>query len=346
MKLSEIAALVNGSIKGDADLLITGVAGISNAVHGDITFLANAKALKELKSSKASAVLVNKETEGFEQAQVIVKNPQYAFAQLLEKFHPAIHSWRGISKDAFVSEKAVLDKDVTIYPFAFISDDVKIGSGTVIYPGVFIGTGSSVGSNCTIYPNSTIREGITIGNNVILHAGSVIGADGFGYVFENGKHNKIPQVGGVVIEDDVEIGANTAIDRATTGNTLIGKGTKIDNLIQIGHNVRVGKQVILVAQTGIGGSSEIGDGVLIGGQVAVADHTNVQAGAMIGARAGLMGNVPKGIFSGAPAIPHRDWLKSCAVFAVLPELKKRVAELEEKIKQFGSDKIEKTDNKQ
>ncbi|TAN45220.1 MAG: UDP-3-O-(3-hydroxymyristoyl)glucosamine N-acyltransferase [Nitrospirae bacterium] len=340
MKLSEIAALVNGSIKGDADLLITGVAGISNAAHGDITFLAGTKALKELKRSKASAVLVVRETEELEQAQVVVRNPQYAFAQLLEKFHPRIQSWNGTSKDAFVSENAVLDKDVTVYPFAFIGDGVRIGAGTVIYPGVFIGAGSSIGSNCTFYPNSTVREGITIGNNVILHAGAVIGADGFGYVFENGRHNKIPQVGGVIIEDDVEIGANTTIDRATTGNTVIGKGAKIDNLVQVGHNVRVGRHVILVAQTGIGGSSEIGDGVLIGGQVAVADHTKVEAGAMIGARAGLMGTVPKGIFSGAPAIPHRDWLKSCAVFAVLPELKKKVAELEEKLKRLSPDENE------
>lgn len=340
MKLSEIAALVNGSIKGDADLSITGVTGVSNAAHGDITFIANAKALKEMKRSKASAVLVSKETEELEQAQVVVKNPQYAFAQLLGCFHPKTESWSGVSKDAFVSEKAILDKDVTVYPFAFISDGVKIGAGTVIYPNVFIGADSSIGNSCTIYPNSTVREGVTIGNNVILHAGSVIGADGFGYVFENGNHNKIPQIGGVVIEDDVEIGANTTIDRATTGNTIIGKGTKTDNLVHVGHNVRVGRHVILIAQTGIGGSSEIGDGVLIGGQVAVADHTKVAAGAMIGARAGLMGNVPKGIFSGVPAIPHRDWLKSCAVFAVLPELKKRVAELEEKLRRLSPDESE------
>jgi UDP-3-O-[3-hydroxymyristoyl] glucosamine N-acyltransferase len=166
---------------------------------------------------------------------------------------------------------------------------------------------------------------------VIIHAGAVIGADGFGFVFENGKHNKIPQVGGVVIGDDVEIGANTTIDRATTGSTVIGPGTKIDNLVQVGHNVRVGRDVILVAQVGIGGSTEIGDGVMIGGQSAVAPHTVIEPGTMLAARSGLLGIVRKGVYAGAPIMPHRDWLKASAAFTKLPDLIKKVRDLEKEL---------------
>jgi UDP-3-O-[3-hydroxymyristoyl] glucosamine N-acyltransferase len=177
-----------------------------------------------------------------------------------------------------------------------------------------------------------IREGVAIGSRVIIHANAVIGSDGFGYVFEDGIHQKIPQVVGVIIEDDVEIGANVTIDRATTGNTVIGKGTKIDNLVQIGHNVTVGKNVILVAQVGIAGSSKIGDGVVLGGQVGVADHTTIEAGTMIGAKGGAMGEMKRSVYSGILPMPHREWLKAMAVFAKLPELHKKIKELEEKIK--------------
>src|SRR5208283_3202054 len=182
-----------------------------------------------------------------------------------------------------------------------------------------------------IFPNVTIRENTLIGDRVIIHAGAVIGSDGFGYVFEDGMHNKIPQVGNVSIEDDVEIGAGVTIDRATTGTTVIGKGTKIDNLVQVGHNVQVGKNVILVAQVAIGGSSIIGDGVMIGGQAGVSDHINVEAGAMIAAQSGVLGDVGRGIYGGSPAIPHREWLKASALFARLPELKKRIEELEKEV---------------
>ncbi len=177
----------------------------------------------------------------------------------------------------------------------------------------------------------TIRENTVIGDRVIVHPNAVIGSDGFGFVFEDGKHNKIPQVGNVRIEDDVEIGAGVTIDRATTGTTVIGKGNKIDNLVQIGHNVRVGSNVILVAQVGIAGSSQIGDGVILGGQAGVADHAVIEAGTMVAAQSGVMGEVKRGVYGGSPMIPHRDWLKATALFARLPELKKRIEELEKKI---------------
>lgn len=332
MKLKEIADLIGGEIIGGDDVEISGAAGISDAKEGDITFLSGTKLLNELKNSKASAVIVKGHVKGLEKPQIITKNPHYAFAQLLSRFYVKPYPCSGISKNAFVSDTAIMGQDITIYPFAYISDGVNIGSGTVIYPGVFIGENSSVGEKCLIYPNVAIREGVAIGSRVIIHANAVIGSDGFGYVFEEGMHQKIPQVGGVIIEDDVEIGANVTIDRATTGNTVIGKGTKIDNLVQIGHNVTVGKNVILVAQVGIAGSSKIGDGVILGGQVGVADHTTIEAGTMIGAKGGAMGEMKRNVYSGILPIPHREWLKAMAVFAKLPELHKKIKELEEKIK--------------
>ncbi len=332
MKLKEIAKIIDGEIVGESEVEITGVSGISDSKEGDITYLSDNKWLKKLQNSSASAVIVKEPMSDVKKPQITTKNPQYAFSRLLSLFYVRPHPYMGISEEAFVSDGALIGENVTVYPFAYISEGAEIGSGTVIYPGVFIGENARIGDSCLIYPNVTIRERVKIGSRVIIHGGAVIGADGFGYVFENGSHHKIPQVGGVVIEDDVEIGASSAIDRATTGNTLVGKGTKIDNLVQIGHNVHIGKNVIIVAQTGIGGSSEIGDGVILGGQTAVSDHATIEAGSMFGARSGVMGKVSRGVYSGAPVIPHRDWLKASAVFAKLPELSKKIKELEEKIK--------------
>ena len=180
----------------------------------------------------------------------------------------------------------------------------------------------------------TLRENVRIGNRVIIHAGSVIGSDGFGYVFDEGRHHKIPQVGGVIIEDDVEIGSNVSIDRATTGNTIIGAGTKIDNLVQIAHNVTIGKNSLIIAQVGVAGSTEIGDYVTLAGQVGIVDHVTIESGTIIGAQSGVLGNIAKGIYSGSPVMPHRDWLKTQAIIAKLPELYKKIRELEGKIKEL------------
>lgn len=332
MNLQDIATLIEGEIVGDKDIEITGVSGISDAKEGDITFLSDARWLKELKKSRASAVIVKQFVEDVQIPQIIAKNPQYAFAILLSRFYLKPHPHKGISKNAFVADATHIEDNVTIYPFAYVSEGARIGCGTIIYPGVFIGEDCIIGNNCIIYPNVVIREGAIIGSGVIIHPGAVIGSDGFGYVFENGSHHKIPQIGSVIIGDNVEIGANTTIDRATTGKTIIGKGTKIDNLVQIGHNVRVGENVILVAQIGIGGSSNIGDGVVLGGQVGVADHTTIEAGTMIGAKGGATGEMKRGIYSGMLPMPHKEWLKAMAVFARLPELNKKIKEIEEDIK--------------
>lgn len=337
MKLREIAEKISGEIKGDPDIEINGVAGITDAVEGDITFLSDNRYLKDCLSSKASCIIVREFIEDIKKTQIKVKNPYYAFAVLLEFFHPREREKEGISPLSYVSERARLGKGVTIYPFVYVSDDAQIGDDTVIYPFVFIGKGSSIGSSCLVYSNVTIREGIRIGDRVIIHAGAIIGSDGFGYVFEGGRHYKIPQIGGVLIEDDAEIGANVTIDRATTGNTIIGKGTKIDNLVQIGHNVRVGENTVIVAQVGIGGSAIIGNRVMLGGQAGVSDHAIIEDGTMVGAQSGVMGHLKQGIYSGTPVIQHRDWLKASALFARLPEIMKRIKEIEDKLERVTRD---------
>ncbi|MBI3377882.1 MAG: UDP-3-O-(3-hydroxymyristoyl)glucosamine N-acyltransferase [Nitrospirae bacterium] len=331
MKLREIAELLGGELAGNPDIEIKGAAGISDAEDGDITFLATAKLTSECIESKASAVIVKDTVPEIKKPQLKVSNPLYAFARLLEHFYVKPFIASGISDKAYVSDKAQIGENVSVYPLAFVSDRASIGSKTVIYPGVFIGENSSIGDECIIYPNVTIRENVKIGNRVIIHSGAVIGSDGFGYVMEKGIHYKIPQVGGVIIGDDVEIGANVTIDRATTGNTIIGSGTKIDNLVQIAHNVKIGANSIVIAQVGIAGSTEIGNYVILGGQVGVADHAKIDDGVMVGAQSGAMGHVKKGIYSGSPMIPHRDWLKAMAIFAKLPELNKKIKEVEDKI---------------
>ncbi len=331
MTLKDIAAVLGGELLGDGAIEITGVSGITDAQEGDITYLSGTKWLKAAKESRAAAILVKEPVKDIEKAQIKIGNPQYAFAKLLSLFYVKPYRCEGVSGQAFVSDEAVVGEEVTIYPFAYVADGAVIGKRSIIHPGVFVGRNSSIGEGSLLYPNVVVREGITIGSRVIIHAGAVIGADGYGYVFEEGSHQKIPQIGGVIVEDDVEIGANTTIDRATTGNTIIGRGTKIDNLVQVGHNVRIGKNALIIAQVGIAGSSEIGDGVVLAGQVGIADHVTIEAGTMLGAQSGVMGDLKRGIYSGYPAIPHKDWLKASALVAQLPELRKKVRELEQRI---------------
>lgn len=331
MTLREIAEIISGEIKGDPEVEIKGVSGVTDASEGQITFLSDRRYLRECLSSRASAVIVREFVEDIEKPQIKVKNPYYAFAILLKHFHPGEKEAEGISPNAHVSKGARIGRGVTIYPFVYVSEGAEIGDNTVIYPFVYIGRGSIIGSSCLIYSNVTIRERVMIGTRVIIHAGAVIGSDGFGYVLEGGRHHKIPQVGGVIIGDDVEIGANVTIDRATTGNTIIGNGTKIDNLVQIGHNVKIGEDTIIVAHVGIGGSATIGNHVMLGGQTGVSDHAIIEDGTMVGAQSGVMGHLKQGIYSGTPVIPHREWLKASALFARLPEILKRIKEIEDKL---------------
>ncbi|WP_353684898.1 UDP-3-O-(3-hydroxymyristoyl)glucosamine N-acyltransferase [Thermodesulfovibrio sp. 3907-1M] len=345
MKLSEIAKIFNAKVEGDEDIEISGVKGVEDCEEGDITYIAGSKYIESAKISKASAFIVKEKVEGLNKPQLIVSNPQLVFAKLLELFYVKPHPLKGVSEKAFVAETAKLGKNVTVYPYVWIDENVTIGDNTVVFPFTFIGQETSIGSNCVIYPNVTIRQKVKIGSRVVIHSGSVIGSDGFGYIFHEGKHHKIPQVGGVVIEDDVEIGACVTIDRATTGNTIIGQGTKIDNLVQIAHNVKVGKNCIIVAQVGIAGSSKIGDGCILAGQVGISDHVEIEPETVITAQAGVMpGKVQKGVFSGSPIMPHREWLKANAIFQKLPELYKKIKELEEKIKQLEQQRHKEAQN--
>jgi len=334
VRLAEIAERVHGEIFGDRDIEITGVAGISEAREGDVTFLSGSRYAKELRTCKASCVIVQEPIPDLSIAQLKVAHPYLAFAKLLEIFYVRPRSSSGVSNDAFVASSARIGENVSILPFVYVADNATIGDRSLIFPFVYIGEETVIGEDCVLFPHVTVRERIRIGNRVIIHANSVIGSDGYGYVFDNGKHHKIPQIGGVVIGDDVEIGSNTSIDRATTGNTVIGTGTKIDNLVQIGHNVTIGNHSLLVAQVGIGGSTRIGDYVTLAGQAGVADHVEIEAGTIIGAQSGIMGKVSRGAYSGTPAIPHREWLKAQAVFAKLPELYKKIKMLEDKIKEL------------
>jgi UDP-3-O-[3-hydroxymyristoyl] glucosamine N-acyltransferase len=338
MKLEEIAKFIDGRVIGDGGIEVSGVSGLSEAGAGDITFLSEGKFLPQAKESKAAAVIVKEVIAELNKPQISVANPQLAFAQLLGHFYIRPIPSKGTSEKAFVSPSAVIGSNVTIYPFAFVADDAIVGKDSVIYPGVFIGEKSVIGEACIIYSNVTVREGVTIGSRVIIHAGAVIGADGFGYVFDGQEHRKIPQVGGVIVEDDVEIGANTTIDRATTGMTVIGRGTKIDNLVQIGHNVKIGRNAIFVAQVAIGGSSNVGDGVILAGQVGVADHVTIEAGTIAGAQTGLTGKagrVKKGVYGGTPALPINEAIRAAMVYAKLPELRDKIRELEDKIKSLS-----------
>lgn len=339
MKLSELAKLIGGEIVGDPDIEISGVSGITEAQAGYITYLHDKKFLKNASAIHASAVIVKDKTELLQTSMLVVKNPQYAYAKALEVFYKKPAEYTGVSDKAFIGENVNLGNNVSVHHFACICDRVVIGSGGTICPGVYIEDGVTIGDNTFIYPNVTIRGNTIIGSNVTIHSGTVIGSDGFGYVLEQGRHYKIPQVGGVIIEDSVEIGSNVTIDRGTTGNTIIGSGTKIDNLVQIAHNVKIGSNSIIVSQVGISGSVEIGDSVILAGQVGVRDHVRIGNRAIIGAQSGIGGNIPEGqIYSGSPAIPHKTWLRAQSIYSKLPEYLKRIQELERKLEKITGNK--------
>ncbi len=331
MKLKDFAEIVKGVVHGDPEIEISGVSGIIDAHEGDITFVSSAKYLKQAGQSKASCIIVKELLPDIKTTQLLTSNPYFTFAKAIECLYPAPSYQPGISEKAIISSRIRFGKGVSVSPFVYLSDDISIGDNTVILPGVFIGEKTEVGKHCIIHPNVVIREGVTIGDRVIIHSGTVIGSDGYGYTFEKGEHYKIPQVGGVIIEDDVEIGSNVSIDRATIGNTIVGRGSKIDNLVQIAHNVKIGEKSLIVSQVGIAGSTEIGDFVVLGGQVGVADHTTIASGTMVGAQSGITGQISKGKYSGSPAIPHVTWLRAQALFAKLPEIYKKIIDLENKI---------------
>jgi UDP-3-O-[3-hydroxymyristoyl] glucosamine N-acyltransferase len=334
MKLKEIAALIEGELKGDGDIVITGASGIKEAGEGDLTFLANPKYGSLVESTNASAVIVGKGWSlSAEKPLILVDNASLAFNKLIELFGPKKLKFpQGVHKMAVVSGKAKLGKNVSVGPFAVIEDEAVIGDGTVIRSGVYVGHGTRVGADCHFYPNVTIRERCEIGDRVSIHGGSVIGSDGFGYVAVKGVHQKIPQIGKVVIEDDVEIGSNVTIDRARFNKTIVRKGTKIDNLVQIAHNCDIGENTIIVAQVGISGSTSVGKNVILAGQVGVVGHVTIGDNTIIGAKGGVSKSVPpNAYYIGIPAIDGKHFKKVHASYMRLPSLMSKVRKLEQKL---------------
>ena len=339
--LGELARIAGGELEGDGSAVIRGVAAIKEAGPGEITFLANPKYLKELKGTNASAVIAAPGIDVGGRPAIRAGNPYFAFTKVLKAFHPAKEHPGRVMDGAHVRPEAKLAAGVTVYPGAYVEAGASVGENTVLYPGAFVGEGSSLGRDCTIYPNVVIREGVRVGDRVIIHGGSVLGADGFGYATEGGKHYKIPQVGGVVIEDDVELGANVTVDRGALGDTVVRRGSKIDNLVQIAHNVVVGEDSIIVAQAGVSGSTQLGHHVVLAGQVGIVGHIKIGDGVIVGAKSGVSNNLEAGqMYSGIPALPHRDWLKVQAVLPKLPEMRKLLNELAKKV--YGLEKKENT----
>jgi UDP-3-O-[3-hydroxymyristoyl] glucosamine N-acyltransferase len=332
LTLKQIADHIGGRVIGDPDAQVSGLGSLDNAVEGEIIFLANPKHADKVRSSRATAVIMPAGANCYGKNVIETKNPNLAYAKVLTLFHDQTTQIKGVMEGAFVSAEAALGRDVTIYPGVYIAAGVTIGDRVVLHPGVVIYEGASIGDDVTLHANVSIRERCRLGNRVIIHNGTVIGSDGFGYAPDGKKHFKIPQVGIVVIEDDVEIGANSTVDRATLDITRIGRGSKIDNLVQIGHNCTIGEDNVVVSQVGISGSTKTGRNVTIGGQAALAGQLEVGDNIILAGRAGVTNDMKEpGVFSGLPAIPHRDWLKSSIVFTKLPEMKNTVANLEKRI---------------
>ncbi len=329
MKLSEIAKLFECRLVGE-DREVKGIAEIERAGKEDLTFLTNPKYKKFLKGTKAAAVLTGKELEGIGIPQLICKEPYVVFAKLLNLFYPELFPSPSISEKATISSSSHLGKDCYIGDFVYISEGAYIGDRCYIFPGVYIGKNVKVGEGSVIYPNVSIYDETVIGKGVRIHSGAVIGSDGFGYAFskEEMKIYKIPQRGRVVIGDFVEIGANTTIDRGTLGDTVIGEGTKIDNLVQIGHNVKIGRYCFIVSQVGISGSTKIGDFVTLAGKVGVAGHIEIGNNITVAAKSGITKSLKEpGTYAGFPARPYKEWRKVQALIDRLPEIYEKLKDL-------------------
>jgi UDP-3-O-[3-hydroxymyristoyl] glucosamine N-acyltransferase len=335
MKLRDIAERLNCRLEGDGEIDIRRVAGIDRAAAGDLTFIAHEKYVSRLPSTRASAVIVSPQVPvtGSAAALLRTEQPYLAFAQAVALLTDAPPPPKGIDPASSIARDAALGADVSIGAFVSIGAGASIGARTVIYPNVVVGAGAKIGDDCVIRPQVSIRDRVVIGHRVVVQDGAVLGSEGFGFAKQpDGTYFKIPQLADIVVEDDVEIGANTTIDRPAVGETRIGAGTKIDNLVQIGHGVTIGRRVVLAAQVGVAGSCVIEDDVVLAGQVGVANHVRLGKGVVATAQTGIPNSVDPGEYiSGYPAIPHRDWLKSSAVYRQLPALRKRVADLEQRI---------------
>ena len=332
----QIAEMIGGRVEGNEQTAVNSFAKIEEGKPGAISFLSNPKYIHYLYDTQSSVVLINEDVE-LEKPVVAtlirVKNAYESVARLLQLYESMKPRKMGVEPHAYISEKAIIGKDVYIGAFACIGDGAVIGDGTQIYSHTVIGDGVTIGEKCTIFPNVTIYQGCKLGNNVTIHAGSVIGADGFGFAPNTEGYDKIPQIGIVVIEDNVEIGANTCIDRSTMGQTVIRKGVKLDNLIQVAHNCEVGENTVMSAQVGLAGSTKIGAWCMVGGQAGFSGHIQVADKTFVGAQAGVIGNT-KGNgeqLIGAPAVNPKMYFKARALDAKLPEMYRQIAQLQREI---------------
>jgi len=344
--LQEIAGLIGAKVVGDSKVVITGISGIRDAQKGDLAFIGNPKYSKFIEGTKASAVVVSENIKDSHIPLIIAENPSLAISKIATLFYSSDKAYhKGIHPSAIIGKDVVLGDAVSIGAYVVVEEGAKIGDRTVILPLSYIGFDSTIGQDCVIHSNVSIREKTIIKNRVIIHNGTVIGSDGFGYEKVGKVHQKISQLGIVLIEDDVEIGANVTIDRARLDKTTIGRGTKIDNLVQIAHNVRIGENCIIVAQAGISGSTEIGNDVVIAGQAGIAGHLEIGDGAIVGAQGGVTKSIPANTFvSGYPARPHKEAMKLYAYLGRLPELSDKIDELTKRLDKNNIDK-EKCDGK-
>ena len=334
--LAQLAVELEGEVRGDPSVEIRGVAGIREALPGDLTFLANSRYDTYLDETRASAVICSREPRDTAVPLLCVNNPYLAFQKAVRIFRPdRDRPAPGLHPTAIVAPDARLGGDVSIGPYCVVEAGARLGDRVVLMAGSYVGPRAEIGDDSYLYPRVMVREDCFIGARCILHPGVVVGSDGFGFAFDEGRYHKVPQVGNVVIGDDVEIGSNTTIDRATTHSTRIGDGTKIDNLVQIGHNVVIGQHGIVVAQVGISGSTEIEDYVTIGGQAGLGGHIRVGKGAMVGAQSGVTKSVAADtVVTGYPAVPHSLWKRLFALTQKLPELFRRTRDLDERMRRI------------
>jgi len=332
--LQEIAEFVGGRIVGDASVEIHGLDNIEGAGKNDLTFAVDPH-IEEAKSCQAAAVMLPEGIEDFPKTALYVEEPRAAFAKLLELFTPKLQFETGVSEQAHIGQDVKIGKDVVIMPFAVVDDHAVIGDRVTLYPHTYIGQYAEIEDDSVIYSSATVREHCHVGKRCVVHSSAVIGSDGFGFTTKDGVHTKVPQVGNVILEDDVEIGAHDGIDRAAMGSTVIGKGTKIDNLVHIGHNCKIGPNCLIVAQTGISGSTTVGHNVTFGGQVGTVGHINIGANSVYAARSGIISNMPEGVFcAGFPVQSHTEWLRMQAAMKHLPEMNKKLKQLEKKLAKY------------
>ncbi|MBN2231365.1 MAG: UDP-3-O-(3-hydroxymyristoyl)glucosamine N-acyltransferase [Deltaproteobacteria bacterium] len=335
LPLDEIAALVDGRIVGLGSVIVTGVSSLEDAGPDDLAYVAGRRHVDAARKSAAGALVVEQPLADLDKPQVVTEHAALAFARITAHFFVAPRRDYGIDPGCVMGEAVILGAGVTIRPRVTVGDRVTIGDRVTLFPGVVVGDDVVIGDDTVMYPNVTIGDGSRIGARVIVHAGTVIGSDGFGYVQHEGRHWKVPQLGIVVIEDDVELGANVTIDRATFGRTVIGRGTKVDNLVQVGHNVVVGEHCIIVAQVGIAGSTKLGSHVMVGGQAGLSGHLEIGSRAMIAARAGVAHDLAAGrVVSGAPAMDHTTFLRAQGVFSRLPEMRRRLQDMERRLREL------------